>query len=76
MPIPRHDDTRVVGNTARPDVGVRHPTNGYKANNGQYLEHQQLEPDTRVENDPNKLLQGIDQQLEQAVRELLKEINQ
>ncbi len=52
------------------------PQMGIKANNGQYLEHQQLEPDTRVENDPNKLLQGIDQQLEQAVRELLKEINQ
>lgn len=30
MPIPGHDDTRVVGNTARPDVGVRHPTNGYQ----------------------------------------------
>lgn len=51
------------------------PQMGIKANNGLYLEHQQLEPDIRVENDPNQLLQGVDQQLEEAVRELLKELS-
>ena len=51
------------------------PQMGIKANNGQYLEHQQLEPDIRVENNPNLLMRGIDQQLEKAVEVLLQELD-
>ena len=51
------------------------PQMGIRANNGQYLEHQQLEPDIRVENDPNALMRGIDQQLETAVKVLLQELD-
>ena len=51
------------------------PQMGIRANNGQYLEHQQLEPDIRVENDPNALMRGIDKQLEKAVEVLLQELD-
>ncbi len=40
--------------------------------NGEYLENNQLEPDIRVPNEPGLVSQGRDQQLEAAVRELLK----
>ena len=51
------------------------PQVGIKANNGRYLEHQQLEPDIRVGNDPNLLMRGVDQQLEKAVEVLLQELD-
>lgn len=37
------------------------------------LENMQLEPDIKVENDYNKILAGEDQQIEAAVKEMLKE---
>ncbi len=39
---------------------------------GDYLENKQLEPDYKVPNDPGKVIKGIDQQLEEAVKVLLK----
>ncbi len=39
---------------------------------GDYLENKQLEPDVKVANDPGIVITGRDQQLEQAVKELLK----
>jgi tricorn protease len=38
------------------------------------LENMQLEPDIMVQNDYNKILKGEDQQIEAAVKEMLKEI--
>jgi tricorn protease len=50
------------------------PTVGCKDVNGKYLENAQTEPDVKVRNEYEKTGTGIDQQLEAAVRELMKEI--
>lgn len=47
---------------------------GVKAVGGGYLENLQTEPDIRVENQKEKVVDGRDEQLEAAVAELLKEI--
>lgn len=51
------------------------PVVGYRTAQGNYLENTQLEPDVKVRNEYEKAVNGIDQQLEAAVRELLKEID-
>ena len=50
------------------------PVVGYRTEEGNYLENSQLEPDIKVKNTPEKLANGIDEQLEAAVNELLKEL--
>ena len=50
------------------------PVVGYRTEEGNYLENSQLEPDIKVKNTPEKLAKGIDEQLEAAVNELLKEL--
>lgn len=50
------------------------PTLGVKNLQGQYLENRQTEPDLRVMNEFDKVSTGLDQQLEAATGELLKEI--
>ena len=42
---------------------------------GRYLENMQIEPDITVYNDPASVLRGEDKQLEAAVKEMLKTIN-
>ena len=42
---------------------------------GRYLENQQLEPDIEVYNSPESQLKGEDHQLEEAVKEMLKEVS-
>ncbi len=59
---PQIDPTLVFG---IPQVGV-------KGLDGRYLENQQLEPDIKVKNEYKPALQGRDQQIEAAVKELLK----
>jgi len=44
----------------------------YRSLSGTFLENNQLEPDIKVANDPKKMALGSDQQLEEAVKELLK----
>ena len=51
------------------------PVVGYRTEEGNYLENSQLEPDIKVKNTPEKLAQGIDEQLEAAVEELMKELD-
>lgn len=51
------------------------PVAGYRLKDGTYLENSQLEPDIKVRNTPEKLLEGVDEQLEAAVKELLKEVD-
>lgn len=51
------------------------PVIGYRLPDGSFLENQQLEPDIKVNNDPNDIVRGVDAQLEAAVRELLREID-
>ncbi len=43
--------------------------------NGKYLENQQLEPDYLINNEYEKVVKGIDQQLEKAVEVLLEELD-
>ena len=52
------------------------PVIGYQLPDGSYLENTQLEPDVFILNRPETVVTGTDLQLEAAVRELLKEINQ
>ena len=51
------------------------PVIGYRTRDGHYLENSQLEPDFKVRNKPEELIEGRDEQLEVAVRELLKQID-
>jgi Tol biopolymer transport system component/C-terminal processing protease CtpA/Prc len=48
------------------------PQVGVVGKDGKYLENQELYPDIQVNNEYDKLSNGIDQQLEKAVEELLK----
>ena len=50
------------------------PVIGYRLPDGSYLENQQLEPDFKIANAPDRLVGGEDRQLERAVEELLKEL--
>ena len=50
------------------------PIVGYRLPDGSYLENQQLEPDFKIANAPDRIVTGQDQQLEKAVEELLKEL--
>jgi tricorn protease len=50
------------------------PNLGVTDKSGDILENKQLEPDIVVMNDYDKVATGIDQQLERAVKELLKEV--
>lgn len=50
------------------------PNMGIVVDGDTYLENLQLEPDVRVENEPAKLAEGVDRQLERAVAELLKQL--
>ena len=52
------------------------PQVGVVTNDGEYLENNQLEPDIKVPNEPGVVSKGKDQQLEAAVQELLKELEQ
>ncbi len=51
------------------------PVVGYRLVDGSFLENKQLEPDVRVANDPAVIVTGTDQQLREAVEQLLQEID-
>ena len=51
------------------------PVVGYRTKAGNYLENTQLEPDIKVRNEYEKAVQGIDQQIEVAVKTLLEDID-
>ena len=51
------------------------PVVGYRTKDGKYLENTQLEPDLKVRNDYDQVIDGRDQQLEVAVKELLRQID-
>lgn len=50
------------------------PIVGYRLPDGSYLENTQLEPDVKVANSPETVVQGEDAQLKVAVEELLKDL--
>lgn len=51
------------------------PVIGYELPDGSYLENTQLEPDIKVANSPERIAAGIDDQLENAVRSLIADID-
>jgi Tol biopolymer transport system component/C-terminal processing protease CtpA/Prc len=51
------------------------PIVGYQLPDGSYLENQQLEPDFKIANSPDRIVIGEDQQLAKAVEELLKQLD-
>lgn len=51
------------------------PMVGYVTNDGRYLENNQVEPDIRVNNDPQSTEAGKDLQLEAAITSLLSDID-
>ncbi|MFY9463489.1 MAG: S41 family peptidase [Sediminibacterium sp.] len=58
------------------DTGIRWgaPTVGVMTNKGKYLENSPSEPDIKVFNEYEIVKKGVDQQLEAAVKELMKDI--
>lgn len=48
------------------------PMGGWRAPNGRFLENYQMEPDIKVRLDPEVMTGGRDQQIEAAVKELMK----
>ena len=48
------------------------PMGGWRTPDGKFCENNQMEPDIRVPNDPGILSSGRDQQIEEAVKELMK----
>ena len=48
------------------------PMGGWRTPDGKFCENNQMEPDIKVANDPGIMASGRDQQIEQAVRELMK----
>jgi Tol biopolymer transport system component/C-terminal processing protease CtpA/Prc len=73
MPVPG-SCTFMTGETL-PDGNLHWsvPSLGVKSREGYYLENNQTEPDIRVNNAPEEIIKGRDQQLEAAIRQLMKE---
>jgi len=74
MPVP--GTCTFGGWEALMDSGIRWgvPAVGCKDVNGKYLENSPTAPDIQVRNEQEKVSTGVDQQLEIAVKELLKEV--
>lgn len=75
MPVPGTMTSVNWVNLQEPSVYFGIPVIGYETEEGTYLENSQLEPDIKVANSPERIVAGIDDQLETAVRELLNEID-
>ena len=74
MPVP--GTCSFAGWAGLMDTGIRWgaPSVGVKTNAGKYLENSQTEPDIKVMNEYEMVKRGIDQQLEAAVKDLMKTI--
>ena len=75
MPVPGTMSSVTWETLQDPSLVFGIPIIGYRLSDGSYLENKQLEPDIMVANDPAVIVTGRDQQLEAAVKELLKEID-
>lgn len=74
MPVPGTMSSVTWETLQDTDMFFGLPTVGYRTEEGAYLENSQLEPDIKVRNTPEKLAVGIDEQLEAAVKELMKDV--
>jgi len=76
MPVPGTMSSVMWETLQDPSLVFGVPVIGYRPTDGDYyLENTQLEPDIMVANAPETVVEGIDTQLEVAVKELLKEID-
>ena len=74
MPVPGTMSSVTWETLQDPSLYFGLPVVGYRTEQGNWLENTQLEPDVKVRNTPEKMADGIDEQLEAAVKELLKEV--
>lgn len=74
MPVPGTMTAVWWENQQDPTIVFGIPQVGMKDNQGRYLENLQLEPDIKVNNDPESAIQGRDLQIEATVKSLMEEI--
>ena len=74
MPVPGTMSSVTWETLQDPSLYFGLPVIGYRTEQGNWLENTQLEPDVKVRNTPEKMAAGVDEQLEAAVRELMKEL--
>ena len=74
MPVPGTMSSVTWETLQYPSMYFGLPVVGYRTEQGNWLENTQLEPDFKVRNTPEKMAEGVDEQLEAAVDELLKEL--
>ena len=74
MPVPGTMSSVTWETLQDPSLYFGLPVVGYRTEQGNWLENSQLEPDVKVRNTPEKMADGIDEQLVAAVRELQKEV--
>ena len=76
MPVPGTMSSVTWETLQDPSLYFGLPVVGYRTEKGNWLENTQLEPDVKVRNTPEKMAAGVDEQLEAAVKELLKEVKE
>lgn len=74
MPVPGTMSSVTWETLQDPSLYFGLPVIGYRTEQGNWLENTQLEPDVKVRNTPEKMSKGEDEQLEAAVKELMKEV--
>jgi len=74
MPVPGTMSSVTWETLQDPSMYFGLPVVGYRTEQGNWLENTQLEPDFKVRNTPEKMADGVDEQLEAAVKELLNEL--
>jgi len=74
MPVPGTMSSVTWETLQDPSLYFGLPVIGYRTEQGNWLENTQLEPDIKVRNTPEKMAAGVDEQLEAAVNELMKEL--
>jgi Tol biopolymer transport system component/C-terminal processing protease CtpA/Prc len=72
MPVPGTGTFVWWENQIDPTIRFGIPQGGWRTPDGKLCENNQLEPDIQVKNDPDVMGAGRDQQIEAAVKELLK----
>ncbi|MCK9421518.1 MAG: S41 family peptidase [Bacteroidales bacterium] len=72
MPVPGTGTFVWWENQIDPTLVYGIPMGGWRTPDGKFCENNQMEPDVRVPNDPGILSSGRDQQIEAAVKELMK----
>ena len=76
MPVPGTMSSVTWETLQDPSLYFGLPVVGYRTEQGNWLENTQLEPDVKVRNTPEKMADGVDEQLEAAVKELMKEVKE